>query len=98
MSDIRDLSSHEREVLEFMLQGEWDGAAALREQLASAKHAQSEAGASFSVFVDENAPRAAADLANAPKLDDLYLKVEDGVLVGLECNRSKLPTVDELAA
>ena len=100
MSEIRDLSSHEREVLEFLLQGEWDGASVLREQLASAKHAESwsASSASFSVFVDENAPRASVDLAKAPKLDDLYLKVEDGVLVGLECNRSKLPSVDELAA
>jgi hypothetical protein len=100
MSDIRDLSSHEREVLEFLLQGEWDGASALREQLASAKHAGtwSASTASFTVLVDENAPRAAVDMAKAPKLDDLYLKVEDGVLVGLECNRSTLPKVDELAA
>ena len=100
MSEIRDLSSHEREVLEFLLQGEWDGASVLREQLASAKHAGSWSAstASFSLFVDENAPRAAVDMAKAPKLDDLYLKVEDGVLVGLECNRSKLPSVDELAA
>ncbi len=100
MSDIRDLSSHEREVLEFLLQGEWDGAAALREQLASAKHAGSWSAstASFSVTVDENAPRAAVDMAKAPKLDDLYLKVEDGVLVGLECNLGQLPRVEELAA
>ena len=100
MSDIRDLSSHEREVLEFLLQGEWDGAPALREQLSSAKHAGSwsAATASFSVAVDESAPRAKVDLANAPKIDDLYLKVEDGVLVGLQCDRSTLPTVDELAA
>jgi hypothetical protein len=100
MSDIRDLSSHEREVLEFLLQGEWDGAAVLREQLTSAKHAGSWSAstASFSLFVDENAPRAAVDMAKAPKLDDLYLKVEDGVLVGLECTRSTLPSVDELVA
>lgn len=100
MSEIRDLSTHEREVLEFLLQGEWDGAAALREQLSSAKHAGSWSAspASFSVMVDENAPRAAVDLAQAPKLDDLYLKVEDGVLVGLQCNRSRLPQVDELVA
>jgi hypothetical protein len=100
MSEIRDLSSHEREVLEFLLQGEWDGASVLREQLSSAKHAGSWSAstASFSLFVDENAPRAAVDMAKAPKLDDLYLKVEDGVLVGLECSRSTLPSVDDLAA
>ena len=100
MSDIRDLSSHEREVLEFLLQGEWDGASALREQLSSAKHAGSWSAspASFSVLVDENAPRAAVDLAKAPQLDDLYLKVEDGVLIGLQCNRNALPQVNELAA
>lgn len=100
MSDIRDLSSHEREVLEFLLQGEWDGASTLREQLSSAKHAgySSTSTASFSVSVDDSAPRAKVDLAKAPKIDDLYLKVEDGVLVGLQCNRSTLPTVDELAA
>ncbi len=100
MSDIRDLSSHEREVLEFLLQGEWDGASALREQLSSAKHAGSWSAstASFSLQVDENAPRAAVDMAKAPKIDDLYLKVEDGVLVGLECSLKALPSVDELAA
>ncbi len=100
MSDIRDLSSHERDVLEFLLQGEWDGAAILREQLATAKHAWSTdaSNASFAVAVDESAPRAAVDLAKAPKIDDLYLKVEDGVLVGLQCNRSALPEVEELAA
>ena len=100
MSDIRDLSSHEREVLEFLLQGEWDGASVLREQLSSAKHAGSwsATSASFSVVVDENAPRAAVDLAKAPMIEDIVLKVEDGVLVGLECNRSKLPKVEELAA
>ena len=98
MSEIRDLSSHERDVLEFLLQGEWDGAAILREQLATAKHAGSwsPAEASFSIAVDENMPRARADLANAPKLDDLYLKVEDGVLVGLECSLRTLPEVSDL--
>src|SRR6187402_832830 len=76
MSEIRDLTGHEREVLEFLLQGEWDGAAALREQLSTAKHAGSwsPAEASFSIAVDENLPRAQADLAHAPTLDDLYLK------------------------
>lgn len=100
MSEIRDLSSHEREVLEFLLQGEWDGAAALREQLASAKHAGSlaDSTASFSILVDESAPRAAVDAATAPQLDDLYLKVADGVLIGLQCNRTALPTAVELAA
>ena len=100
MSEIRDLTDHERSVLEFLLKGDWDGASALREQLASAKHAGnwSASSASFTVLVDENAPRAAVDMAKAPKLDDLYLKVEDGVLVGLECKLSKLPKVDELAA
>lgn len=99
MSEIRDLSGHEREVLEFLLRGEWDGAAALREQLVSAKHAGSwtEKSASFSIAVDVDAPRANAVIA-PPKLDDLYLKVEDGVLVGLECGRSTLPRVDELVA
>ena len=100
MSEIRDLSSHEREVLEFLLQGEWDGASALRAQLSTATHAWStdEATPSFAVAVTEDAPRAKADLARAPKLDGLYLKVEDGVLVGLQCDRSILPRVDELAA
>lgn len=100
MSDIRDLSSHEREVLEFLLQGEWDGAAVLREQLSTATHAWStdQATASFALAVTEDAPRATADLAKAPKIDGLYLKVEDGVLIGVQCNRSALPTVDELAA
>ena len=100
MSEFRDLSSHEREVLEFLLQGEWDGAAVLREQLASAKHAGSYSAdaASFSIAVDESAPRASVDMSAAPRLDDLYLKVEDGVLVGLECSRSSLPRVEELAA
>jgi hypothetical protein len=100
MSDIRDLSSHEREVLEFLLQGEWDGAATLRAQLSTVTHAWStdEANASFALAIDKDAPRAAADLAKAPKLDDLFLKVEDGVLIGVQCNRSSLPRVDELAA
>jgi len=100
MSDIRDLSSHEREVLEFLLQGEWDGAAVLREQLATAKHAwsTSEATASFALSIDETMPRAAVDVAALPKLDDLFLKVEDGVLVGLECSSRALPDVEELAA
>jgi hypothetical protein len=100
MSEIRDLSSHERDVLEFLLQGEWDGAAVLREQLSSAKHAGSwsTSTASFAITVDEGAPRGRVDMSSAPTLDDLYLKVEDGVLVGLECTRSSLPTVDELAA
>jgi len=100
MSDIRDLSSHEREVLEFLLQGEWDGAEALRAQLSSATHAWStdDATASFALAVTEDAPRASVDLAKAPKLDDLYLTVEDGVLVGVQCTRSALPDVGELAA
>ena len=100
MSDIRDLSSHEREVLEFLLQGEWDGAAVLRQQLSTAKHAwsTSEATASFALAIDESVPRAKVDLAKAPKLDDLFLKVEDGVLVGLECTGRVLPEVEELAA
>ena len=100
MSDIRDLSSHEREVLEFLLQGEWDGAATLRAQLSTVTHAWStdEANASFALAIDKDAPRAAADIAKAPKLVDLFLKVEDGVLIGVQCNRSSLPRVDELAA
>lgn len=100
MSEIRDLSSHEREVLEFLLQGEWDGAAALRSQLSTATHAWSTdtSNASFAVAVTEGAPRASVDLAKVPKIDDLYLKVEDGVLVGVQCNRSALPRVEELAA
>ena len=100
MSNIRDLSSHERDVLEFLLAGEWDGAAALREQLSSTTHAWStdEATASFAVAAPKDAPRTAVDLAKAPKLDGLYLKVEDGVLVGVQCNRSALPSVEELAA
>jgi hypothetical protein len=99
MSEIRDLSAHERDVLEFLLQGEWDGAAILRQQLASAKHAgsYSDYSASFSIAVDEGAPRAKA-ISDAPKLDDLYLKVDDGVLVGLECSRSALPRVEDLVA
>jgi len=100
MSDIRDLSSHERDVLEFLLAGEWDGAAALRAQLSSTTHAWStdESTASFAIEPAKDAPRAAADLAKAPKLDGLYLKVEDGVLVGVQCSSSALPRVEELAA
>ena len=100
MSEIRDLSSHEREVLEFLLQGEWDGAAALRAQLSTAIHAWSTdaSTASFAVSVTEDAPRASVDPSTLPKIDDLYLKVEDGVLIGVQCNRAALPDIEELAA
>ena len=100
MAESRDLTDHERSVLEFLLQGEWDGAATLRSQLSTVTHAWStdQANASFALAIDKDAPRATADLAKAPKLDDLFLKVEDGVLIGVQCNRSSLPRVDELAA
>jgi hypothetical protein len=97
MSEIRDLSSDERSVIEFLLQGDWSGAAELRSQLASAKHAgsMSDETASFTLAVGLDAPKAPAGMPGR-RVGDLYLAVEDGVLVALECTKKTLPAVDEL--
>jgi hypothetical protein len=98
MSEIRDLTDHERSVLEFLLQGEWDGASALRHQLATAKHMKSDTvSASFEIAVAPDAPRAPHTVA-LPGAGEVYVRVEDGVLVGLGCSAAKLPAVEELAA
>jgi hypothetical protein len=99
MTDVRDLSSHERSVIEFLLQGDWSGAEELRSQLDSAKHAGSwsDSTASFDLAVDHSAPKAPAGMPGR-RVGDLYLAVEDGVLVALECTKGKLPEVDELVA
>lgn len=100
MSDTRDLSDHERSVLEFLLQGNWDGAAVLREQLTTAMHAGSSAdSAAFDVSVDAESPRAPKAMP-IPSLGDVFLRVEDGVLVGLGCAASvkELPPVEKLLA
>jgi len=100
MSDTRDLSDHERSVLEFLLQGDWDGAAVLREQLTTAMHAgSSKDSAAFEVAVDASSPRAPKAVP-VPSLGDVFLRVEDGVLVGLGCSAAvkELPPLEKLLA
>ena len=114
-NDLRDLTEHERAVLGFLLDGEWDGAAALREQLASAKHAGlwRPASASFYIAVAADVPRAAVTGDSMPEcvvsgsdgraVGELFLKVEDGVLVALECSTfdgdpSALPPLEWLVS
>ena len=98
MDESRDLTDHERSVLEFLLQGEWDGAAALREQLATAKHAgASGASASFDVAVAPDAPKAPQPLSVEGK-GSVYVRVEHGTLVGLGCTQQKLPPLADLFA
>ena len=100
MSDNRNLTDHERSVLEFRLARDWDGADVLREQLATArftgKHGDS---AAFDIAVDAEAPRVPAKTPIA-RVGDLFLRVENGVLVGLGCSASvkELPSVDKLQA
>ena len=112
MSDVRALTSHEREVLEFLLQGEWDGSAALRSQLSTARFGGrwSADSASFDLVVDPSAPRAELGEDAAAECvvsgdsglaeGELFLRVEDGVLVGLECSlftdEAALPPVGKL--
>jgi hypothetical protein len=98
MAESRDLTDHERSVLEFLLQGDWDGASALRHQLATAKHAGSDAkSASFDIAVAPDAPRAPQALS-VQGAGDVYVRVENGTLVGLGCSQSKLPPLAELFA
>ena len=112
---VRDLTTQERSILEFLLAGEWDGAAALREQLASAKHAGSwsAATASFDIAVASDAPRATLADDSAPEcvvssegglaVGELFLRVENGVLIGLESSTfdgdpTALPPVEHLVS
>ena len=104
MSETRNLTDHERSVLEFLLQGDWDGAAVLREQLSTAMYTGKHTGAgtgpaAFDVAVDEEAPRASIETPVA-KVGDVFLRVEDGVLVGLGCTASvkELPPLEKLFA
>ena len=98
MAESRDLTDHERSVLEFLLQGDWDGADALRHQLATATHAGgAKATASFDVAVAPDAPRAPQALSVQGK-GDVYVRVENGTLVGLGCTAAKLPPLAELFA
>jgi len=98
MAETRDLTDHERSVLEFLLQGDWDGAAALRHQLATATHAgEAKSSASFDVAVAPDAPRAPQALSVQGK-GDVYVRVENGTLVGLGCTSNKLPPLAELFA
>jgi len=100
MSEIRDLTDHERSVLEFLLQGEWDGAAALRSQLKTAIHVKSSSEtAAFEIAVADDAPRAPQTVKVAEE-GELYVRVENGTLVGLGCAQTvtKLPPLAELFA
>ena len=98
MSEIRDLTDHERSVLEFLLEGEWDGASALRHQLATAKHAGADdSSASFDLAVAPDAPRAPQALS-VQGAGDVYVRVENGTLVGLGCSAKQLPPLAELFA
>jgi len=108
MSETRNLTDHERSVLEFLLQGDWDGAAVLREQLSTAtyagkhgtgKHGDDVESAAFDIAIDEEAPRAPKAIPVA-KVGDVFLRVEDGVLVGLGCTASvtELPPLEKLFA
>jgi hypothetical protein len=99
MSEIRDLTDHERSVLEFLLQGEWDGAAALRSQLKTAIHVKSSSEtAAFEIAVADDAPRAPQTVK--VEQGELYVRVENGTLVGLGCAQTvtKLPPLAELFA
>ena len=100
MSEIRDLTDHERSVLEFLLQGDWDGADALRSQLKTAIHVKAdEETAAFEIVVAEDAPRAPQTVRVAQQ-GEVYVRVENGTLVGLGCAQSvtKLPPLAELFA
>ena len=100
MSETRNLTDHERSVLEFLLQGDWDGAAVLREQLSTATYSRKHSGtAAFDVAIDDEAPRAPKAMPVA-KVGDVFLRVEDGVLVGLGCTAAvkELPPLEKLFA
>jgi len=100
MSDTRNLTDHERSVLEFLLAGDWDGAAVLREQLSTAMYTgEHDGSAAFDIAIDEEAPRAPTAIPVA-KVGDVFLRVEDGVLVGLGCTAAvkELPPLEKLFA
>lgn len=86
-------------MLEFLLQGEWDGAAALRSQLKTAIHVKSSSEtAAFEIAVADDAPRAPQTVR--VEQGELYVRVENGTLVGLGCAQTvtKLPPLAELFA
>ena len=104
MSETRNLTDHERSVLEFLLQGDWDGASVLREQLSTAMYSGKHNGenlgpAAFDITIDDEAPRAPIETPVA-KVGDVFLRVEDGVLVGLGCTAKvkELPPLEKLFA
>lgn len=100
MGETRDLTDHERSILEFLIESQWDAAPALRSQLASAKFAGSaDSNAAFDVAVEENAPLC-SEVAKTSSVGGVYLRVERGVLVGLGCDSAvkTLPPLEKLLA